>query len=286
MGPTTSQKRKAVEDGIHGKVSRPKKRSRKQLEYHSSSSDGEGDDAGQPSFAGVNLQDSDSDNDDRLQNFEFSEKEAREWESKQEKEERSADGSDASSEQSDASGEDSDSSMGSSNAPSTTQRRKLSKRNDPTAFSTSISKILSTKLPTSARADPLLSRSKEAVKVTSELANEKLEARARAKLRAEKKEELERGRVKDVLGVERGEAGPVAEQEKKLRKIAQRGVVKLFNAVRAAQVRGEEVAREERQKRTIVGMGEREKLVNEVSKQSFLELINGKGKKALKIEEA
>jgi hypothetical protein len=62
-------------------------------------------------------------------------------------------------------------------------------------------------------------------------------------------------------------------------------VVKLFNAVRAAQVRGEEAAREERKKGTI-GMGEREKTVNEVSKQGFLELISGKKGKPLNIEEA
>jgi hypothetical protein len=161
----------------------------------------------------------------------------------------------------------------------------VTKRHDPTAFSTSISKILSTKLPTSARADPVLSRSKAAAQASSELANERLEQRARSKLRAEKKEEQERGRVRDVLGIERGEAGETAEEEKRLRKIAQRGVVKLFNAVRAAQVRGEEAARTEQKKGTI-GIEERKKAANEVSKQSFLELINGKKGKALNIEEA
>jgi len=62
-------------------------------------------------------------------------------------------------------------------------------------------------------------------------------------------------------------------------------VVKLFNAVRAAQVRGEEAAREQQKKGT-VGIEERKKAANEVSKQSFLELINGKKGKALNIEEA
>ena len=271
---------------MRGKVPRPKKKFRKQLEYHSSSSE----DEDQDTFAGVNLQDSDSDNDGTTKNFEFSIKEAQALESRKRKgakDESSGDENEPGSDESDASGSESDDgSVDSSNAPSTTNRKKVSKRNDPNAFSTSISKILSTKLPTSARADPLLSRSREAVKKTTELTNEKLEARARAKLRAEKKEELERGRIKDVLGVERGEAGETAEQEKRLRKIAQRGVVKLFNAVRAAQVRGEEAAREERKKRSIVGMGEREKAVNEVSKQGFLELINGKGNNALNIEEA
>ncbi|KAI5290836.1 hypothetical protein KEM52_000332 [Ascosphaera acerosa] len=170
---------------------------------------------------------------------------------------------------------------------STRQRqRAVPKRSDPTAFSTSISKILSTKIPTSARADPLLSRSQSAAQLTADISDEKLEARARAKLRAQKKEEMEKGHVVDVLGIERGEAGETADLEKRLRKIAQRGVVKLFNAVRAAQVRGEELAREERQKRTTVGMDERKKIVNEVSKQGFLELINGKGNKKLSIEEA
>jgi hypothetical protein len=55
--------------------------------------------------------------------------------------------------------------------------------------------------------------------------------------------------------------------------------------VRAAQVRGEEAAKDERKKGTI-GMGEREKATNEVSKQGFLELINGKKGKPLNIEEA
>lgn len=272
---------------MRGKTSRPKKKFKKQTNYHSSSSDDEDDQEDTTTFAGVNLQDSDSDNDGTTKNFELSTKEARTIESKKDEDEFSVDGNESGSDNSNASGSDSDDgSVDSSTAPSTTKRKKVSKRNDPNAFSTSISKILSTKLPTAARDDPLLSRSRDAVKATSELANDKLEARARAKIRAEKKEELERGRIKDVLGVERGEAGETADQEKRLRKIAQRGVVKLFNAVRAAQVRGEEVAREERKKRSIVGMGEREKAVNEVSKQGFMELINGKGNKTLNIEEA
>ncbi len=53
-------------------------------------------------------------------------------------------------------------------------------------------------------------------------------------------------------------------KRKRLRKIAQRGVVKLFNAVRAAQVRGEEAARAEQKKGTI-GIEERKKAANEVS---------------------
>ena len=152
-----------------------------------------------------------------------------------------------------------------------------SKRNDPIAFSTSISKILSTKLPQSVRADPLLSRSREAANTSAIVANERLEKKARAKLRSDKKEELQRGRIKDVLGLETGETGTIAEEEKRLRKIAQRGVVKLFNAVRAAQVKGEQAAKDERKKGT-VGLENREEKIRKVTKEGFLDLITGKDK--------
>ncbi|OAL71416.1 hypothetical protein A7D00_4317 [Trichophyton violaceum] len=280
MAPPSIKKRK-VDEGMRGKTSRPKKKFRKQ-EYYSSSSEDE-ENAGAPTdFAAVNLNDSDSDAEKSIQSDVSLENDEPDLQAEDQEGLAPTGESDG-----DDDDEDSDaSSVTSSQAGSTntTSRKHISKRNDPTAFSTSISKILSTKLPTSARADPLLSRSKAAAQTSADIANERLEHRARAKLRAEKKEELDRGRVRDVLGVDRGEAGETAEFEKKLRKVAQRGVVKLFNAVRAAQVRGEEVAREERRKRLTVGMDEREKAVNEVSKQGFLDLINGIGSKP--IEEA
>lgn len=153
------------------------------------------------------------------------------------------------------------------------------KRNDPDAFATSISKILSTKLPQSVRQDPVLSRSKTALDKSTSIANERLERKAKAKLRAEKREELDRGRVTDVLGIETGTTGEVAEEEKRLRKIAQRGVVALFNAFTAAQVKGQQAARDEQRKGT-VGINRREEKVKEMSKQGFLELINGQKKAA------
>ncbi|PGH07343.1 hypothetical protein GX51_01887 [Blastomyces parvus] len=303
MAPPSFKKRK-VEDGMNGRTSKPKKKFKKQRVYHSSSEDEENDsDRNDEVFTAVNLQDSDSEKEEQLSEEVQKQKLPADSDDEEEiapdtttksrpvaddEDEASDSDSHAASSATSASGSDldSDDSMSGTDMSTSTRRRKLSKRNDPTAFSTSISKILSTKLPTAARADPLLSRSRATAETTFELANEKLESRARAKLRAEKREELERGRIRDVLGVDRGEAGETAEQEKRLRKIAQRGVVKLFNAVRAAQVRGEELAREERRKRGIVGMAEREKAVNEVSKQGFLDLINGKGGKSLNIEEA
>lgn len=64
------------------------------------------------------------------------------------------------------------------------------------------------------------------------------------------------------------------EEEKRLRKTAQRGVVKLFNAVRQAQVRGEEARREAK---GLVGRGRREEKVGEMSRKGFLELVAGGG---------
>lgn len=281
MAPAISKKRKVVD----GKTARPKKKVRKQQEYHSSSDEDE-DEGG---FQAVNLGDSDDEVEESKQ------KQTKSLGSNKGKKHDDSDGdndsdddagsatsNDESAEASSDMNDDDES--GSESSTTKNNQKNPPKRNNPTAFSTSITKILSTKLPTTARADPVLSRSKTATQTTSDLANEKLDKLARAKLKAEKKEELDRGRIRDVMGIEQGKAGVVAEEEKRLRKISQRGVVKLFNAVRTAQVRGEEAIREERRKGTI-GIDERAKASNEMSKQGFLELINGK-KGRVNIEEA
>jgi len=59
--------------------------------------------------------------------------------------------------------------------------------------------------------------------------DEKLELKARKVLQVEKKDKEDKGRVKDVIG------GWGAESERTLRKVAQRGVVKLFNAIQSSQ---------------------------------------------------
>lgn len=152
------------------------------------------------------------------------------------------------------------------------------KRHDPSAFATSISRILSSKLTTSQRADPMLVRSRTAAEAQKAVADERLEHRARAQLRAQKKVARDKGRVADVLGLENGavDTGGIVEEERRLRRTAQRGVVKLFNAVRAAQIRGEEAMRQAREA-GVVGMRQREERVNEMSKQGFLDLISRGG---------
>lgn len=172
---------------------------------------------------------------------------------------------------------DSDEASITSSNPTGRQRKK---RNDPSAFATSISRILDTKLTSSKRSDPVLSRSKAAESANRSLADTKLETKARAQIRAEKRQAMEKGRVKDVLALDDAnvDTGAVMEEEKRLKKTAQRGVVRLFNAVRAAQVKGEAAAKGARDE-GVVGFGKREELVDEAGKEGFLELISRGGKK-------
>ena len=174
-----------------------------------------------------------------------------------------------------------------SNTASNTSRQK-SKRNDPEAFAASVSAILSSKLTSQKRPDPVLARSSSAQQAASSLKNEKLEAKAKRKLKEDKKKLKDKGRIRNVLlgtaddeGLEleegKGESGmtvaEIKEQEKMLKKTAQRGVIKLFNAVRAAQVKAEQ-ARAQGGTRARV-----EERVDEMSKKGFLEMVAAGGKK-------
>ncbi|KAM0196924.1 hypothetical protein ACHAPA_006160 [Fusarium lateritium] len=174
-------------------------------------------------------------------------------------------------------------------------KRKKSKRNDPNAFATSLSKILNTKLSTSKRSDPVLARSAAAHEASKAAVDSALESKARKQLREAKKRAFEKGRVKDVLiattndntGELETSTSEIMVTERRLRKVAQRGVVKLFNAVRAAQVKAVEAEKGTR-KEGVIGMKKREEKVNEMSKKGFLELIasGGGGLKKGALEEA
>ncbi|GAA5873617.1 hypothetical protein JCM16303_001180 [Sporobolomyces ruberrimus] len=182
------------------------------------------------------------------------------------------------------------------------------------AFSNSLQHLLS--LPsTSANPVPL--------RAPPSAATLRLERRARGVIRETKAQHLSRGHVRDVIGgwgarpplpfsqwesksardfetarrggnLEEGETG--AEREKRLRKLAQRGVVRLFNAIGAAQgVTGKDKETEEQEARkkaavklnageiasggtvnrrpnVLGGRGKGEALTN-LSKASFLDLI-------------
>ncbi|CRK24077.1 hypothetical protein BN1708_003768 [Verticillium longisporum] len=168
------------------------------------------------------------------------------------------------------------------------RRDTKSRRNDPTAFSTSISKILSTKLPSSRRADPVLARSASAHENAKQAADAALEHKARRLVRLQKREAMEKGRVKDVLiatnADKAGDAaadaasstGSVLEFERRQRKVAQRGVVKLFNAVRAAQVKASEADRAAK-KDGVVAHSQKVAKVTELSQKGFLDHLVAAG---------
>jgi ABC-type Fe3+-citrate transport system substrate-binding protein len=114
-------------------------------------------------------------------------------------------------------------------------------------------------------------------------------------MREQKRRALEKGRVRDVLIATKNESTgelesstvDIMETERMLRKVAQRGVVKLFNAVRAAQVAAVEADKGVR-KDGIIGMSQREEKVSELTKKGFLDLIasGGGGLKKGGLEEA
>ncbi|KAI9047293.1 hypothetical protein LZ554_008742 [Drepanopeziza brunnea f. sp. 'monogermtubi'] len=287
MAGNVSKKRKA-EDRTKSKT-RPKKKFKKQTDYDNQSSSEDELKAAQD-FPAVNLQDSDEEGLDATDLIAAEESDLDLGNDEPDLGDEEEEVTDASNSDSESGSDDEE-----SGNPNLIKKRK---RNDPEAFATSMSKILGSKLSTSKRSDPVLSRSVDAIQASKEITDLALEKAARHKMRVEKREALDKGRVKDVLGASTAfdaangvKDGPTVQEtqelEKRLRKTAQRGVVKLFNAVRAAQVKGEEAAREARTK-GLVGQGRREDKVTEMSKKGFLDLIagGGGGLKAGAIEEA
>ncbi|KAL8709518.1 MAG: hypothetical protein Q9220_005760 [cf. Caloplaca sp. 1 TL-2023] len=283
MAPSILKKRKH-EAVTKPKAQRPIKKFKKQAHYSSSSSSSTSADEA-PDFPPIDLAESDSETGEHVNGLNDDNASPHPFNQKQD----SASSQSTSASDSDASS--SSASITTSNPSTSPKRKKPNKRNDPSAFATSISSILSSKLPNQKRSDPVLARSSTAQAANTALREAQLEKRARQQIRAEKKALMEKGRVKDVLlgtvmGVndgdieeEEGRAAKIMEQERRLKKTAQRGVVKLFNAVRMAQVRGEEARREALEK-GVVGSKRKEERVGQMSKKGFLELVASGGGKA------
>ncbi|RYP43930.1 hypothetical protein DL768_009561 [Monosporascus sp. mg162] len=315
MAGPNSKKRNHQDSGFKSKSQTPNKKQKKQLEYHSDS-DEEGSN---PDFTPVNLLDSDNEDLDNIavddvpsasesdsgsdsgMDRETATALIRNKKRKTLAKDASSDTSDSDAESGHGSGEEDDEDEdedGDSDADTTATSTapSKSKRNDPSAFATSISKILSTKLSSGRRADPVLARSADAHQAAREAVDSALEAKARKQLREQKRLASEKGRVRDVLtgggwGTEQGgKDGSVADAqaaERRLRKVAHRGVIVLFRAVREAQERAAQTEREAR-KEGVFGVKSREEKVSEMSRQGFLDLIASGGGKLKKggLEEA
>lgn len=177
-------------------------------------------------------------------------------------------------------------------------RKPKSKRNDPAAFATSLSKILGTKLSSSRRGDPVLARSAAAQAASRAVLDGALEAKARRALREQKHVAMEKGRVRDVLvagsararglsggaegvaeGTGEGEtaARTVAEEKRHMR-TARSAVKLLFNKYFAAQVMAAEADREARAE-GVVSTAARAERAAEMSRKGFLDLIASGGGK-------
>ncbi|KAG1749910.1 Rrp15p-domain-containing protein [Suillus paluster] len=93
---------------------------------------------------------------------------------------------------------------------------------EPSQFGATLQSLLDTvapsELPLSLK--PSIARQKNGAK---------LESKAHKVLQIEKKEKADKGRIRDVIG------GWGGESERSLRKVAQRGVVKLFNTIQQSQ---------------------------------------------------
>ncbi|POR36765.1 Ribosomal RNA-processing protein 15 [Tolypocladium paradoxum] len=285
---------------IDGRLQRPTKKQRRMHAYHSESENGD------QGFDAVNLLDSDDDihnakvddvaDADDVDSSSSEEEEPKLKKATKVKTKSKSAAAPAAPETDDDEDEDDGSSLDEYDLDSDSAGGKQkSKRNDPSAFATSLSKILSTKLSTSKRSDPVLARSAAAHEASKAAVDSALESKARRQLKEQKRRALEKGRVKDILVAANDETtgepevstAEILATEKALRKVAQRGVVKLFNAVRAAQVTATEAERNAK-KDCLIGMNRREEKVNELSKKGFLELIasGGGGLKKGALEEA
>ncbi|KAI8808126.1 Rrp15p-domain-containing protein [Cladochytrium replicatum] len=121
-------------------------------------------------------------------------------------------------------------------------------------MASTISKLLSQDVGQTSKEKPILSKRKS---IARQIENAALENKARKALADEKKERQDKDRViPDVTTID---------YEKRLRKIATRGVVQLFNAIRIAQKSAEEVKATTSSTETI----------KEVTKGTFLTMLKG-----------
>lgn len=155
------------------------------------------------------------------------------------------------------------------------KKSKNSKHDDGSSgFSTAVTAILSSHLKAYNRNDPIMARNKKVLKQNE---SNKLEQQAKKALLVEKKKLLNKSRKKEIIpavtdDIKSGEEiRKVLEKETKLRKIARKGAVKLFNAILSTQVRTE------KEVKTTLGdvknKQEREQLITEVSKEKFFDMV-------------
>ena len=155
------------------------------------------------------------------------------------------------------------------------KKAKMNKHDDGSAgFSQALNAILGSHLKAYDRKDPIMSRNKSVLKQNE---SQKLELKAKKALLAEKKKLLNKTRKKEVIPTvsDENKSGEeirkIIEKETRLRKIAQKGAVKLFNAILSTQVKTEKEVSEGFT--DIKNRKEKKQLITEVSKEKFLDMV-------------
>ncbi|ODQ63208.1 Rrp15p-domain-containing protein [Nadsonia fulvescens var. elongata DSM 6958] len=163
---------------------------------------------------------------------------------------------------------------------------------DKANFAKSFTAILGSSIKKHDKANPILIRSKKSAR---DIEQSKLESKAKRLLNMEKKKIEDKCRVKaeDILALYKAseddnkveangsQLTEMLAHEKKMKKIAQRGVIRLFNAILSSQITTDQIEKTSvnpTNGNKIVGATKREELMNEMSKEKFLDLIKSGGK--------
>lgn len=162
------------------------------------------------------------------------------------------------------------------------KKQKMSKNDDGAEqFSSAMSAILGSHLKQYDRIDPIMARQKKALE---KIEQDKLDEKARKLLSREKKKFLTKSRKSEIIPQDITEENSVQrmlEQERKLKKIAQKGVVRLFNVITTTQLKTERQVNEKLASSNIKSIihkeKEQSKLISEVSKETFLDLVKAAG---------
>lgn len=133
------------------------------------------------------------------------------------------------------------------------------------AFSSAVNALLDTHLKAHDRSTPILARSKH---ISKNLESEKLVQKAKRSILHEKKVRLVSNHKTDIL--EPGNVNESITLERKLKKIAQRGTIKLFNAIAQTQTVSIDPS--------LSGPKGRSNLINDLSKDKFLDMVQQQAK--------
>ncbi|CAL1202988.1 unnamed protein product [Candida parapsilosis] len=141
------------------------------------------------------------------------------------------------------------------------KKQKKNKDDGSESFANAFTSIINSKLKAYNRKDPILARNKTTLK---KLESEKLENKA--------KRAIKQLLPAAVEGTDSNQVREILDKERQMKKIAQKGVVKLFNAILSTQLKtNSEMSKVQ------AGQSRKEELMTDVSKEKFMDLIAAAG---------